>query len=658
MKFFSLRLPLAYKVFLLMAAVGVLISAPSSWILYHGASLALRHEARERLKKVAQTASIQIDPELHSRITNRSDENTEAYRKIKAQLIAFRNANPGIRYVYTMRKTDNPNELQFVADAEEDPKLVSRPGDPYDTTETPEMRRAFGGPAADLEPTRDKWGCWLSGYAPIKNKSGGSDAILGMDMSLKRLCYEEADLRKSMARNLGLAVALAVVLSLLITRWLLKRLQVFVEAAERVREGDLEFRLDDGGSDEIAAFAGTFNEMVAGLKQSRETLMEQSDRDSLTGLYNHRRFQERLTSEIERARRYHRSFSLLMIDVDHFKSINDTFGHPIGDLALKALADAIREQTRNMDVVARYGGDKFAVIAPEANLKDAKAQAERIRETVEALVLSAAPKPEDAPEKDNRNGIRLTVTIGAASFPDHHKEADGLLMAADIALFRGKHTSRNTVSVYDGAICGHLYLDPQQLYEILRNPDVAAMQSLIAAVDAKDQYTRGHSERVTRYALMLADGLEMSAETRESLKMAGLLHDLGKIGVPYNILSKSDRLTAEEWDAVQRHPSVGGVILQRAPQLDRILPAVLFHHERWDGTGYPDGIPGEQIPLVARILAVADAFDAMTSDRPYRKAMTQQAALDELKANSGKQFDPELVDIFVDAITSETKKAA
>lgn len=231
-------------------------------------------------------------------------------------------------------------------------------------------------------------------------------------------------------------------------------------------------------------------------------------------------------------------------------------------------------------------------------------------------------------------------------------------MAADIALCRAKHVSRNSVCAYDPAVCAEDNVDPHDLYQMLKDPNSAAMQSLSAALDAKDKFTGGHSERVTSYAVKIGEALGAEDDIIAGLKVAGQLHDIGKMGIPESILNKTGSLTNEEREAIQSHPTVAENILRRAPQLDLIVPAVLFHHERWDGAGYPDGLSGETIPLMARILAIADAFDAMTSDRPYRKALSIQHALLELKANAGKQFDPNLVESFINAMSSEVQSNA
>ncbi|MDO8585529.1 MAG: diguanylate cyclase [Armatimonadota bacterium] len=662
MKFSAIRLPLAHRVFLLLACVGLLTSVPGSVVLYRGASSALREEVRDRLRHIARTAALQIPTEMHGRLLTRKDENSTSYRTIKTTLANIREANPDLRYVYTMRKTDKPLTLQFVVDAEESADLMSHVGDEYDVKDLPEMRRAFTGPAVDFEPSEDKWGIWLSGYAPIRDKNGGTQAIIGLDMSLEQLHEEEADLRRAAWTNAALAVIITILLSLLVTKAVVGRLGVFMRAAEKVRGGDLQFQLPNEGPPEMRAFCESFNQMIVGLKDSRDRMIEQSDRDFLTGLFNHRYFHERLASEIERAERYGGSLSLMILDVDRFKHINDHYGHPAGDRILKQVAETLQQEVRTMDVAARYGGDDFAIIAPEADKEAMVAIADRIREKITSLSLSAlTDDPETLEQKSPRDNDlgNLTVTIGIASYPEHHQAPEGLVMAADMALYRAKYIGRNSICTYDTAVGDAPDMDPERLYRILRDPDAAAVQSLVAAVDARDRYTRGHSERVTEYALRLGEMLQVDEDMRDALKMAGLLHDLGKIGVPDAILNKPGRLTDEEHETIKRHPSVGGNILQRAPQLDRIIPGVLFHHERWDGLGYPDGLSGEGIPLIARILALADSFDAMTSDRPYRKALSVEQALAEIEANAGKQFDPDLAESFLIAMApAAARKAA
>lgn len=643
------RITISAKVSLTFTGLAFAVSVAAGIVLYRDASAALRQEVRNHLRAIAVTTALQIDPKLHEGIRTRSDESTDAYQTIKSQLASVRKANPSLRYIYTMRRTSKPNVLQFVVDAESDPKLVSHVGDEYDVSKLPEMMKAFNGAVADKNPTTDEWGTFLSGYAPIYDTSGQPVAIVGVDMSLSQLIREESSLRIAALRNVLLAFLLSVILSLLFARPIIKPTRMFIDAAQRVRNGELDFQMPDGRSDEIGEFARAFNEMIAGLREMRDRLIEGSSRDFLTGLYNHMYFHERLDEEVRRAHRFQYSLSVQMIDLDRFKSINDTFGHPVGDSILRQLAAVLRSCVRDIDVVVRYGGDEFAVILPQSDKKASTAVAERIRTAVESHKFAAEPLSELLGEgfvPGEQNTIGVTVSIGVATHPEDHGTKDGIVMAADIALFRAKNVHRNSVHAYDSAHAEGGF-DPQQLYDMLHDPNGGAVQSLAAAMDARDRYTCGHSERVADYAQVIASAISADQQLVDALRIAGLLHDLGKIGVPDRILNKQGSLTQEERTAMQQHPRLGANILSRAPQLDQIIPAVTYHHERWDGSGYPDGLAGKDIPLIARILAIADAFDAMTSDRPYRRAMSAESALIELQAQSGKQFDGELAEAFI-----------
>lgn len=662
MSMLTSRLSLGTKVFLACAFVMLLASLGGGMILYKGASRSLRDEVRSKLICSARIAALQIDADLHRQVRLSEDESSPAYKSLKANLASILKSSPDMRYVYTMSRTNKSNVLQFVIDAEANPELTSHIGDEYDGHICPEITKGFTAATADREPTSDKWGSWLSGYAPIKDSNGRTEAIIGMDMSVAQLSKEEGSLRAAAIRTGVAALLLSILLSLIITNAVLKQVNVFTQAAERVESGDLEFQIDASSSDEIGRFRQAFNHMIKSLKESHDRLMEQSSRDFLTRLFNHGYFHERLTDEIDRAKRYNRNLCLMILDVDRFKTINDTFSHPVGDGILRQLASLLKENIRSIDVAARYGGDEFAIIMPETDVDTGVEIAERIRTVVEQhtfyLVAQRHPLKDDSDECDPSKTINLTVTIGLAGYPNHHHSKDGLTMAADIALCRAKHVSRNSVCAYDASVCSEQNVDPQALYQMLRDPSAAAIQSLSAAVDAKDRYTHGHSERVTEYALMVGKELSISDDLVDALKVASLLHDLGKIGVPDSILNKPGSLTQEERKAVQLHPSIAENILRRAPQLDLIIPAVLFHHERWDGAGYPDGLKGEAIPLMARILALADSFDAMTSDRPYRKALSTEEALFEIAANAGKQFDPDLAKAFISAMSASIKDNA
>lgn len=653
--------PLAGKVFLICVGLALVVSLATNGILYRGAKQSLRGEVRSKIEGIAGTAALQVDPELHNSIRADAGESSEAYRKVKVVLAAIRKANPGICHIYTARKTDKLNVWQTVVDAGADSTGVLRGGEKFDVRKRPRMRGALFRPCSDEQPTRDAGGFYLSAYAPIRDESGRVEAVLGIDMFLEDLRTKGSPLRQAAYNNFLFALLLASVLSLLVTRILVKRVHTFTDAAERIRQGDLNFQIPASGSDEISTFADAFNGMIGSLKHSRERLMEQSTKDFLTGLFNHMYFHERLAAEIERAERYGHNLCLLILDLDRFKSINDNFSHPVGDSILRQLAEVLKESIRSIDVAARYGGDEFAIILPETDEQTGLQAAERIRSDVESHLFYAVPQEEfiaGNPTLNSHKTISITMTAGIACYPDHHSTREGLVMAADIALCRAKHVARNSVCPYDTTISGDTHVDPLDLYRVLKDPNTAAIESLAAAMDAKDHCTGGHSDRVTRYALLMGDALGTDSQTLDALKVAGLLHDLGKIGVPDSILNKPSGLTQREQQVIRQHPSIGESILKRAPQFDLIVPAVLFHHERWDGDGYPNRLAGESIPLVARILAIADAFDAMTSDRPYRRAMSIQEAIFELRANSGKQFDPTLVEMFIERLSFHERRAA
>jgi len=364
-----------------------------------------------------------------------------------------------------------------------------------------------------------------------------------------------------------------------------------------------------------------------------EQLRELADRDGLTGLYNHRTFMELLAQAVEEARAARRSLALLMIDLDHFKVYNDTLGHPRGDRLLEEFARVLAGCVRETDLVARYGGDEFTVMLGGADSTAAVEVAERIRETV---ARHPFPGREVLPDG------RLTVSIGLAFYPSSARTCADLVRRADEALYEAKRTARNRVEVYYSAL--------EELRETLageRGALITTVKSLLAVINARDRYTFHHSEQVVRYSTWIGRGLGLEEGLLRELRVAALVHDLGKIQVDPAILTKPGPLTPAEWEQIRQHPIHGANILRPVPALAPVIPAVLHHHERWDGKGYPDGLAGEQIPLPARIIAVADAFDAMTSARPYRRPLTREQALEELRRGAGTQFDPALVELFL-----------
>lgn len=362
--------------------------------------------------------------------------------------------------------------------------------------------------------------------------------------------------------------------------------------------------------------------------------------DEQTGVYNHRYFDKRLEEEVARAARSGRTCALLMIDIDHFKHYNDCNGHMAGDQALAKIAEILQDNVRVSDTVARYGGEEFAVILPEVAVEYAQALAQRLQTCVQAQVFMGE---ENQPQGD------LTISLGLSIYPLWAKTADELVQQADEALYQAKHMSRNRVEVY-ADIVEQLRDEEARTDEVI----LAAFRTLLSIISARDQYTYGHSQRVCRYAEKLGESMGLDSTTMQALRWAAVVHDLGKIEIPKCILMKKGRLEPDEWEVIKQHPVWALRILEPiAKDFHKVIPIVRYHHERFDGRGYPDGISGEAIPLESRILAVVDAFDAMCSNRPYREALSVAAALEQINSNMGTQFDPEIARAFVEMMLKE-----
>jgi diguanylate cyclase (GGDEF)-like protein len=363
--------------------------------------------------------------------------------------------------------------------------------------------------------------------------------------------------------------------------------------------------------------------------------------DGLTALYNHRHFHVLLAAEVERAQRYDLTFSLLMMDLDLFKNVNDRLGHPRGDDALRAVADVMRASARSTDVAARYGGEEFVMILPGTSMKQAVAVAERVARGVREIDLEVPDPP------------RLSISIGIAEFPACGRDRESLIAAADAALLFAKRSGRDMIA--DFSQISLVELDHAALEGLafrLEKADIETLETLAAAIDRRDVFAHEHAHDVAVAAERLAVTLGLDDQQRDVLRMAALVYDIGKVGIPVEVLNRRGSLTPEELEAVRRHPEIGKRLLESTMRLNALLPVVLHHHERWDGTGYPSGLSGEEIPFAARVLAICDAWQAMTTDRPYRPAFARERALGELRAGAGTQFDPELVDAFIASLDS------
>jgi diguanylate cyclase (GGDEF)-like protein/putative nucleotidyltransferase with HDIG domain len=345
--------------------------------------------------------------------------------------------------------------------------------------------------------------------------------------------------------------------------------------------------------------------------------------DPLTGLGNHRHFHERLERELNEADRNGSNFSLCLVDVDDFKRVNDLFGHPAGDRVLSRLANTLRQNGEAF----RLGGDEFALLLPEYDENEGIQTAGAIIERIAEIQLDHVGS--------------VTVSAGVATFPRQAPDRGELIRLADSALYWAKENGKNRVHVYRPDV-----VELAELRRLAAGPDRAARfraaASLAKAVDLRDTYTGSHSARVAELAARLAARLGLDQEQIELSRLAGSLHDLGKLAIPEEILRKPGPLTGPERLVLERHPQIGFRMLDSLG-IDPVAKWILHHHERWDGTGYPDRLPGPEIPLGARIIFVVDAFDAMTSDRVYRGRLTQELALAELQRCAGTQFDPNVV---------------
>jgi diguanylate cyclase (GGDEF)-like protein/putative nucleotidyltransferase with HDIG domain len=364
-------------------------------------------------------------------------------------------------------------------------------------------------------------------------------------------------------------------------------------------------------------------------KQSE--LEEIATRDDLTQLQNRRFFYQRFHEEMDRAGATRRNLSIAMIDVDDLKLLNDEFGHQVGDIVLRQFARILNRQASEGMVTARLGGDEFAVIMPETDRRAAEQFSWKLWDE-----LAKAPIYES-----EHASIYLGVSIGIGGYPWGGGDLEEVIHWADTKLYANKLERKGFKKIQDAKADNRLAS--------------AVVEVLSTALDVRDRMTHRHARRVARMAVLVARELELSDDEVLEIEFAAALHDIGKIGVTDNILRKAAPLDDEEWKEMRKHSELGYQILRGVDFLKNAAEIVYAHHERYDGTGYPRGLAGEEIPLGSRLFSIVDAFDAMTSRRPYRAASSRQDACEEIARNAGTQFDPFLVDAFLKTIrrTSE-----
>jgi len=364
-------------------------------------------------------------------------------------------------------------------------------------------------------------------------------------------------------------------------------------------------------------------QMRAHWHHQRAELMEVATRDELTQLQNRRFYYERLSAELEQAESEKRPLSILMIDVDDLKAINDEFGHLVGDVVLRSFARVLNQASDERYVTARLGGDEFAVIMPGADRRDAEMFATQLWEVLADVPIC---------ETENAS-IYLGVSIGSSGYPWGGGNVEEITHWADTKLYANKLERKGL----------------KQGRGDRRDDRLAAavVEVLSTALDVRDKMTHRHARRVARTAAAVARAMDLSNEDVAEIEYAAALHDIGKIGVADSILRKAASLDDNEWKEMRRHSELGYQILKGIDFFRNAAEIVYAHHEHYDGTGYPRGLVGAEIPLGARVFAVVDAYDAMTSRRPYRDAMTRDAALVEIAGHSGTQFDPKVVQTFL-----------
>lgn len=378
------------------------------------------------------------------------------------------------------------------------------------------------------------------------------------------------------------------------------------------------------------------------VKNSRmyEQAYDEARKDALTGLFNRKRFYEVITEQFEK--HPEQPLALVMINIDDFKLYNQLYGAKEGDIALQKIASIIKATTMEHGMAFRMVGKEFAILLPDYDIYSAKILAESISEQVRRM-------------NENNELYRLnvlTISCGVCASPYMASSAEELVTNTDLAVYSAKRAGKNAVVVYSEDV---QIDDQKQGTKRVSYYDTYAstIYALTAAIDTKDHYTFSHSQNVAYYAAELAKECGMNSEFVDIVKEAGLLHDIGKIGIREDILNKPGKLTADEYEIIKGHVENSVGIIRHLPSLDYVIPAVLSHHERYDGRGYPRGVAGEDIPIMGRILCVVDSFDAMVSRRSYKPTMPIERALEVIEQEKGKQFDPKLADLFIQLVQNK-----
>jgi len=421
------------------------------------------------------------------------------------------------------------------------------------------------------------------------------------------------------------------------------RLRRLIRAAERLAAGEVGVTVRSKASDR--GLEGRLGRAIDGIAAALTETTNAATFDRLTGVSNRQALLGALFSEVERANRYGRPLSVAFVDIDHFKSVNDSYGHATGDLVLRGVAQTIKANLRASDEVGRYGGEEFMLLLTETDVEEGAVLTEKLRNLVAKQRFQI----------EGGQPISVTISIGIAGGGGGLLRTDSLVRDADAAMYSAKSLGRNQT---------YIFAEPNEDARVPRAPISAAGRmtaievgraardaataSLTSVIAPLPHYRGQPSPMIASIVVAMARNLDLSDGEIDRIRVAAMLHDVGKVAVSPEILDKPTALTSAEWRSVVQHPRIGQVILEQAAALKEAVPIILHHHERYSGHGYPFGLRGNDIPLGARIVAIADAYDAMTHDRPYKRAMSHDDAVKELRRHAGTQFDPELVTLFCD----------
>ena len=441
-----------------------------------------------------------------------------------------------------------------------------------------------------------------------------------------------------------LGVSLTAAIVFLYIRLRLRRL---IKAAERIAAGEIGVSV--GSKPRDRGLEGRLGRAIDAISVALAETTNAASIDKLTGVSSRQALLVGLFSEVERANRYSRPLSVAFVDIDHFKSVNDSYGHASGDVVLRGVAQTIKDHLRASDEIGRYGGEEFMLLLTETDVEEGANLTEKLRNLVakQRFVVEGGQE------------ISVTISIGIAGGKGGGLRSDDLVRDADAAMYSAKSLGRNQTYIFaepdeDARVprapisaAGRL-----RAMELGRAAREAATATITRVISPLPHYRGQPSALIASIVVAMARSLDLPPAEIDRIRTAALLHDVGKVAVPQEILDKPAALTSAEWRSVVQHPRIGQVILEQAAALKEAVPIILHHHERYSGHGYPFGLRGNDIPLGARIVAIADAYDAMTHDRPYKRAMTHDNAINELRRHAGTQFDPELVTLFCDLFAS------